>query len=432
MLAQDDKIGELERNPASAWVPLEKLVRLEGNAKDHDIGAITESLKRWGFVDRIIINKTSGHMLAGHGRLDALQVLKTEGSKIPKGVRRGESGWLVPVDYVTVPKREEAALAIALNRLVELGGWDEPRLVDALISLSNGNLDGTGYDRDDVDQLIRLYRPELLGPEPPEPEIDRAAELQKKWGTELGQLWKIGEHRLICGDSTVSSDVKRVMDGQKAVLFATDPPYGANSGNIGFTAQRDDIEAITKDDLLGIEMQTFLETAFRAWIPHLTENTAWYLWHPMLTQGYFAAAAAAAADLIIHRQIIWVKEQFIFGRGDYHWRHELCFYGWRQGHRPEWYTERNQDTVWNIAWGEKRGAIGHPTAKPPEIFARPMRNHSRPGDICAEPFAGSGSQYIAGEQLGRRVYGSEISPAYVAVTLERLSQMGLKPKLVSV
>ena len=167
------------------------------------------------------------------------------------------------------------------------------------------------------------------------------------------------------------------------------------------------------------DMQAFLETAFLAALPGLAEDAAWYLWHPMLTQGYFAAAAAAAAaaDLIIHRQIIWKKAQFIFGRGDYHWRHELCFYGWRQGHRPSFHGPRNQDTVWEIPWGEKRSEVGHPTAKPVELFAIPMRNHQPM--ISYEPFAGSGSQVIAAEQYGVSCRAIEIEPQYVQVALDR-------------
>jgi DNA modification methylase len=110
---------------------------------------------------------------------------------------------------------------------------------------------------------------------------------------------------------------------------------------------------------------------------------------------------------------------FIFGRGDYHWRHELCFYGWRRGNRPAFYGERNQDTVWEIAWGEKRSVIGHPTAKPVELFAIPLRNHTKPTEVCCDPFLGSGSQLIAADQLGRICYGLEISPSYVDVTVKR-------------
>jgi DNA modification methylase len=240
---------------------------------------------------------------------------------------------------------------------------------------------------------------------------------------------KIYSHRVMCGNSTKVEDVERLMDEEKAVLFATDPPYGCNAGNIGFTAQRDKIEAITKDDLEGKEMQSFLESVFKIWVPYLDDNCAWYLWHPMLTQGYFAAAAAAAAaDLIIHRQIIWKKEQFIFGRGDYHWRHELCFYGWRQGNRPQFYGKRNQDTIWDIPWGQKRSELGHPTAKPIDLFLIPMQNHVTTNEVCAEPFAGSGSQLIAGCKAKVRTFNMEISPKYCDVICKRFFEFtGKRP-----
>jgi DNA modification methylase len=230
------------------------------------------------------------------------------------------------------------------------------------------------------------------------------------------------EHRLFCGDSTNAEDVARVMHGRRAVLFATDPPYGANAGTLAFVADRDDVDAIQEDELVGPALQEFLESVFRAWTPHLAESAAWYIWHPMLTQGYFSAAAAAAG-VIISRQIIWRKEQFIFGRGDYHWRHELCFYGWRQGHRPPWLGPRNQDTVWDVAWGEKRGVVGHPTAKPIALWERPIANHTRPGDVLAEPFAGSGPQIIAAEAAGRICGACEVKPEYVDVAVRRFERV---------
>jgi len=169
----------------------------------------------------------------------------------------------------------------------------------------------------------------------------------------------------------------------------------------------------------------------------LTQDAAWYMWHPMLLQGYFAAAAAAAAaaGLIIHRQIIWVKPVLLLGRGQYHWKHELCFMGWIEGHQPPDYGrgggERDQTTVWEIAGvtQQERKDFNHSTPKPVELFSIPITKHLKPGEICYEPFAGSGSQFVAAEQLGRVCYGMEIEPKYVAVCLERLAALGLKPKL---
>jgi DNA modification methylase len=182
------------------------------------------------------------------------------------------------------------------------------------------------------------------------------------------------------------------------------------------------------DDLKAEGYQAWLESVFSVWINHLEDTAAWYLWHPMLTQGYFAAAAAAAG-VIISRQIIWCKPQFVFGRGEYHWKHELCFFGWQQGHRPPFYGEHNQTTVWEIGYDGNRNDRDHPTQKPAELFAVPMRNHVVRGGVCAEPFSGSGTQLVAAEQTGRVCYGMELEPKYVAVALERLAGMGLAPRL---
>jgi DNA modification methylase len=141
----------------------------------------------------------------------------------------------------------------------------------------------------------------------------------------------------------------------------------------------------------------------------------------MLTQGTFfaAAAAAAAADILIHRQIIWQKPSMVFGRGDYHWQHELCFYGWVRGNRPPFYGPRNQTTLWAIG---RETSKDHPTAKPVDLWRPPIENHTKAGEIMYEPFSGSGSQIIAAEQTGRRCYAMELSPQYVDVAVRRWQQ----------
>ena len=218
------------------------------------------------------------------------------------------------------------------------------------------------------------------------------------------------------------------MAGEKAVLMNTDPPYGIDYIQLkkgipgsGFRFSNDVVDADIENDTFASDdqLQAFLEAAIRTAVPHLTENTAFYLWHPMLTQGTFFAAAA---DILIHRQIIWVKPGFVLTRsGMYHWKHELCFYGWRRGHVPPWYGIKSQVSVWPI--GRDSDHANHPTQKPVELFAIPMRNHSQKGEICYEPFAGSGSQFIAGEQLGRRVYGLEIEPRYCDVIVARWEKL---------
>ena len=214
----------------------------------------------------------------------------------------------------------------------------------------------------------------------------------------------------------------------------TDPPYGIDYG--GLVASRaaaggsdKTYDPIENDDLDGVALQSFLDPLPRppAARPPI-ETPAFYLWHPMLTQGtFFAAAAAAAADILIHRQIIWVKPSLILGRGDYHWRHELCFYGWIRGKRCRWLKGRDQTTVWEV--GRETDGV-HPTQKPVGLFTVPIENHTEPGAVVYEPFSGSGSQFVAAEQLGRRCFGIDIEPKYVAVALQRLADMGLRPERV--
>ena len=213
------------------------------------------------------------------------------------------------------------------------------------------------------------------------------------------------------------------MDGKKAGLMATDPPYGvaynnAERPNPGIAKPR-----IANDELIsGPQMQEFLESMLVAALPSMELTAAFYFWHPMLTQGtYVAAAAAAAAGILIHRQIIWVKPGLLLGRGDYHWRHELCFYGWQQGNRPPFYGPRNQDTVLEIGnvTSKERKEMNHATPKPVALWEKPLNNHTRIGEICYEPFAGSGTQFIAAEQLKRICYGMEIEPKYCDVIVSR-------------
>ena len=170
-------------------------------------------------------------------------------------------------------------------------------------------------------------------------------------------------------------------------------------------------------------MQAFLEAMLQAALPNMADHAAFYFWHPMLTQGTYVAAAAAAAGILIHRQIIWVKPVMLLGRGDYHWRHELCFYGWQKGNRPPFYGKRNQDTIWEVGSvsQEERKAMNHATPKPVELWDKPILNHTKQDELTYEPFSGSGTQLVSCQNLGRKCYAIEIMPEYVAVALERMS-----------
>jgi DNA modification methylase len=351
--------------------------------------------------------------------------MQKAGEKPPAGIEVKGGKWLIPVQHARTRNDGQAhALMLALNRTVELGGTDDEKLAALLKDLhASGDLGASGYSGDDLDDLLHD-----LGQQAKD-DADAVPPVPKKPISKTGDLWTLGEHRILCGDSTKPEDVARVMGKGRAMLMATDPPYGIDySGGKdgkgvrpkGISGKTGGWPNVANDIDDGPKLQAFLESAFRAAVGKaLAPNAAWYLWHAHLTQGFFAAAAAAAAAVKIHRQIIWVKPVLMFGRGDYHWKHELCFYGWVETHRPPFYGKRNQTTVWEISNETNPKDRKHPTQKPAALWDAPIRNHTKPGEFLYEPFSGSGTQIIAAEKTSRRCRAIEIEPRYVDVAVER-------------
>ena len=366
---------------------------------DEQVAQIAASIREFGFTNPVLIDGQDG-IIAGHGRV--LGARKLGMSDVPC------------IRLAHLSEAQKRAYVIADNKLALNAGWDEKMLALELQDLQGMDFDLslTGFLGNEIDELLA----ELDATPEGETDADETPPVQAEAITKPGDVWLLGKHRIMCGDSTVAADVALLMNGQKAALMQTDPPYGiayvANAKSKGQSVSHADIE---NDDLDGEKLQAFLEAQIRAALPSLNENCAFYLWHPMLTQGTFFAAAAAA-DILIHRQIIWEKPSMVFGRGDYHWQHELCFYGWRRGNRPPFYGPRNQTTLWAVG---RETSKDHPTAKPVDLWNPPIENHTKPGEIMFEPFSGSGSQIIAAEQTGRRCYAMELSPQYVDVAVRR-------------
>lgn len=410
-----------KKKPAPDWPatrpvmrPLSQIHPYPNNPRTHppaQVAMLAEIMRKRG-VDQPIVVDEAGVILKGHGR--RLAALAAGFEEYPVVEHRGLSD------------ADKAAMRIEDNQVALLAGWDQELVSGEIASLKLG-----GYD------IALLGFPEAqlrgwgisAGPDNGQ-DPEAAPERPKKAIVRKGDLWVLGKHRLLCGDSTKATAVAAVMGADKAVLMNTDPPYGINYGDIANSRSRPasvkkggsgkdysthDDKKIENDDLDGAALQDFLERTIRAALPHLVDRPAFYLWHPMLTQGTFFAAAAAA-DILIHRQIIWVKPSLIMGRGHYHWRHELCFYGWIRGKRCSWYGGFAQDTVWAVA---RENDNIHPTQKPTDLFRRPIENNTKRGDIVFEPFAGSGSQIIAAEMTGRQCRAIELDPAYVQVCLER-------------
>ena len=242
---------------------------------------------------------------------------------------------------------------------------------------------------------------------------------------------KAAEHRLLVGDSTQAADVARAMGKQSAALFATDPPYlvdytGANRPN---DSGKDWSASYHEIDIRDAE--AFLVAVFTNAAAVCRDNAAWYCWHAH-KRAALIEAIWERLGVLNHQQIVWVKPLAVHTYSFWPWRHEPCLMGWKQGHKPDHDGDNSHalTSVWECDWEGTSRPVGnaHPTEKPPELFRRPMRKHTKPGDVCYEPFSGSGTQLVAAEQTGRLCVGIEISPAYVAVALERLSALGLNPR----
>jgi DNA modification methylase len=404
------------RDPAT----LAALTADPANRRTHDsrnLDAIAESLRSVGAARSIVIDEDHV-ILAGNGVVQAartagltkLRVIDADGDEVIAVRRRG------------LTDAQKRALAIGDNRSAELASWD----VAQLLADQAAGLELGAWWTDE--ELAALLTPNG-GPKDGKTDPDAVPEVR---ATDIvrGDLFALGAHRLLCGDATDAADVARVMGEERAGLMNTDPPYGVTYANNerpnpGVAKPRVAKPRVANDALSDAALQTFLESVFRAATAGaLLDNAAWYLWHAHLTQGFFAAAAAAA-NVVLHRQIIWVKPVLLLGRGHYHWKHEPCYMGWVQGHQPPDYGlghgERTQTTVWEIAsvTQAERKEFNHSTPKPVALFTTPIVKHLKPHEIAYEPFAGTGPQIIACEQLTRACRALEIEPSYVQVALDR-------------
>ncbi len=390
--------------PPVELVPISKLFCSPSNPRlnDQAVPHVAASLRRFGWQQPIVARR-SGEVIAGNTRLKAAQSLgMTE----------------VPVWWFDGSDIDAVSFAVADNRTHEFAQWNEAELSRLLEELKKEDaLDGVGFSEDDLDALVAKLREQE--------EVDKdlldegADEPLPVAVAKLGDLWCLGEHRLLCGDSTNLKDVLRVMDGAKAALVATDPPYlvdytgeRPNDSGKDWTATYREIDIQDADG--------FFRSVFANVLEVLGPKGALYCWHAHKRCGDIQRIWRDLG-ILDHQQIIWVKPTPVFGRVYWHFRHEPCAMGWRQGDKPEHDGVHEHDSVWEVDWDGKARVVGnaHPTEKPVELFVRPIKKHTRVGDIVFEPFSGSGSQLIAAERTGRRCRAIEISPPYVDVAIKR-------------
>lgn len=380
-------------------VAVSKLVPYVNNARTHNAQQITKlrsSLREFGFINPVIIDREY-NVIAGHGRILAA---KEEGiDEVP----------CVFVDYLTPAQKK--AYILADNRMAMDAGWDEELLRMEIEALQAESFDVglTGFDEKDIAELFAGE-----GGDAQDDDFDVDEELQKPPVSKSGDMWLLGNHRLICGDSTKEETYAVLMVGKQANLVVTDPPYNVNyEGSAG---------KIQNDNMENDKFYQFLLDAFRNMEKAMADDASIYVFHAD-TEGLNFRKAFSEAGFYLSGTCIWKKQSLVLGRSPYQWQHEPCLYGWKKKGRHQWYSDRKQTTIWEFDKPKKNG--DHPTMKPIPLIAYPIKNSSMSNCIILDPFGGSGSTLIACEQLGRICHTIELDEKYCDVIVKRyIEQVG--------
>lgn len=379
--------------------PTAKLLPYARNARTHSddqVAQIAASIAEFGFTNPILAG-SDGVIVAGHGRLAAAQKLGL--AVVP----------VVVLDHLSATQRR--ALVIADNRIAENAGWDDAMLRIEIASLQDDDFDVslTGFDADALAELMAGDEPDGEG----ETDDDAVPELSETPISRPGDVWSLGGHRLLCGDSTVTESYDRLLDGEQVDMVFTDPPYNVNYANSAKDKMRGKDRAILNDNL-GDGFYDFLFAALTPTIAHCRGGIYVAMSSSELDvlQAAFRAAGGKWSTFII-----WAKNTFTLGRADYQRQYEPILYGWPEGAQRHWCGDRDQGDVWNIKKPQKNDL--HPTMKPVELVERAIRNSSRPGNVVLDPFGGSGTTLIAAEKSGRLARLIELDPKYVDVIVRR-------------
>ena len=384
-------------------VDINKLIPYVNNARTHNaqqINKLRSSLREFGFINPVIIDRDF-NVIAGHGRIMAA---KEEGiNEVP----------CVFVDYLT--EAQKKAYILADNRMAMDAGWDEELLkveIEAL-QAEDFDLSLTGFDES---ELAGFFDP---ADDAKDDDFDVDAELEKPPVTKSGDLWLLGNHRLLCGDSTKEETYAALMDGRKANLVITDPPYNVNyEGSAG---------KIKNDNMDGEKFYQFLFDAFSCMEKAMADDASIYVFHAD-TEGLNFRRAFADAGFYLSGCCIWKKQSLVLGRSPYQWQHEPCLYGWKKKRKHQWYTGRKESTIWEFDKPKKNG--DHPTMKPIPLLAYPIQNSSMANSVVLDPFGGSGSTLIACEQTDRICCTIELDEKFCDVIVRRyIEQVGSDEKV---
>ncbi len=385
----------IEKKNTADLLPADYNPRKDLKPGDAEYEKLKRSIEQFGYVEPVIWNKTTGRVVGGHQRLKVLMDMG-----------------MTEVDCVVVEMDEdkEKALNIALNKIS--GDWDKDKLALLIADLQGADFDVslTGFEPAEIDDLFK----DTLKDGVKDDDFDVGAELEKPTMTKPGDIWTLGRHRLICGDSTKAETYDLLMGSTKANLVITDPPYNVNyEGSAG---------KIKNDNMADDAFYNFLLDAYTQMHSAMADDASIYVFHAD-TEGLNFRRAFADAGFYLSGCCIWKKQSLVLGRSPYQWQHEPCLYGWKKNGKHQWYTGRKETTIWEFDKPKKNG--DHPTMKPIPLLAYPIMNSSMSNSVVLDPFGGSGSTLIACEQTDRICYTVELDEKFCDVIVKRyIEQVG--------
>lgn len=377
------------------YFPLDSLNYYAKNSRTHSeeqIVQIAASIKEFGFTTPLLI-RADKTIIAGHGR--AMAARKIGMTEVP----------CIVLDHLT--ETQARALVIADNRIAQNAGWDFDMLKVEFADLSQLGFDLSlsGFDIDEIADLLTPPGTEGLT------DPDEVPEAPAQPVTAPGDIWVMGNHRLMCGDSTMVDHMQQLVKGQLVDMWLTDPPY-----NVAYEGKTKDALKIKNDAMADDQFRQFLRDAFVTADTVMKPGAVFYIWHADL-EGYNFRGACRDAGWTVRQCLIWKKSTMVMGRQDYHWKHEPCLYGWKDGAGHLWAADRKQTTVLEFEKPSRNGE--HPTMKPVGLFAYQMLNNTKGGDLVLDSFGGSGTTVIACEQHGRFARAMELDPVYCDVIVKR-------------
>ena len=377
------------------YIEVESLIPYARNSRTHSdeqVAQVAASIKEFGFTNPVLVDQ-DGMIIAGHGRTLAAQRMQMK--EVP----------CLRLSHLS--EAQKRAYVIADNKLALNAGWDDELLAVELRDLKDSDFDLslTGFGDDELADLLAEALEEGLTDE------DSVPEAPETPVTVPGDIWVLGKHRLMCGDATSIENLEKLCEGQLVDMWLTDPPY-----NVAYEGKTKDALTIKNDEMGNDDFRQFLRDSYTAADAVMKPGAVFYIWHAD-SEGYNFRGAAFDIEWTIRQCLIWKKQTMVMGRQDYHWQHEPCLYGWKEGAAHLWASDRKQTTI--LEFNRPMRSADHPTMKPVELFEYQILNNTKGADLVLDSFSGSGTTVICCEKIGRRARALELDPVYCDVIVKR-------------